>query len=126
MAQWIRICLLKLGTRVPSLVRGDSTCQGVTKLVRQQLLSSSSSASVLQRLRPARLEPALGIKKSHRPEKPVDHEEEEPLRVTTRESPQEATKTPRNQKTFYSKKIKITMKNTLKSVTVHTFANVFL
>ena len=126
MVQWIRICLPKLGTRVPSLVRGDCTCYGVTKLVHQELLSSSSTASVLQRLRPARLEPALGIKKSHRPEKPVDHEEEEPLRVTTRESPQEATKTPRSQKTFYSKKIKSTMKNTPKSVTVHPFANVFL
>ena len=33
-AQWLRICLPMLGTRVQSLVREDPTCHGATKPVR--------------------------------------------------------------------------------------------
>ena len=33
MVQWTRICLLKQGTQVLSLVQKDSTCQGATKPV---------------------------------------------------------------------------------------------
>ena len=33
-AQWLRICLPMLGTRVQALVREDPTCHGATKPVR--------------------------------------------------------------------------------------------
>ena len=54
------------GTQVQALVREDPTCRGATKPV-----SNNYWAHVPQLLKPARLEPVLGHKRSHRSEKPA-------------------------------------------------------
>ena len=82
-AQLLRICLLMQGTQVRSLVREDPTCRRATKPVRHNYwacalepASHNYWAHVLQLLKPARLEPMLRNKRSHRDEKPVHRNEE--------------------------------------------------
>ena len=105
------------GTRVWPLVREDPTCRGATKPMCHnywacalepvshnywahvpQLLSLRSWARELQLLKPMHLEPVLRNKRSHRNEKPVHRNEEQPPLTTTRESPRVTTKTQRSQK----------------------------
>ena len=107
--QWLRIRLPMQRTRVRALVREDSACHGATKPVRHnywacalQPMSHSHRACVPQLLKPVHLEPVLRNKRSHRNEKPVHLNEEQPPRAATRESPCTATKTQHSQK---SKKI---------------------
>ena len=59
LVQWLGIHLLMQGTRVPSLVWEDSTCQGATKPVSHDYRS------------PHNLEPVLHSKKSHLSKEPV-------------------------------------------------------
>ncbi|KAJ8785721.1 hypothetical protein J1605_006681 [Eschrichtius robustus] len=61
----------KVGTQVRALVREDPTRRGATKPV-----SHNYQACVLQLLKPARLEPVLRNKRSHRNEKPMHHNKE--------------------------------------------------
>ena len=68
--QWLRTRLPMQGTRVRALVWEYPTCRGATKPVHNYW------AHVLQLLKPARLEPVLRNKRSHRDEKPVHHKEE--------------------------------------------------
>ena len=70
-AQWLRICLPMQGTRVRALVREDPTCRRATKPVRHNY-----RARMPQLLKPARLEPMLLNKRSHRNEKPVRSSED--------------------------------------------------
>ena len=53
---------------------------------------------MLQLLKPMCLEPVLRNKRSHRNEKPVHRNEEQPPLAATRESPRAATKTQCSQK----------------------------
>ena len=69
--QWLRIRLPMQVTWVRALVREDPTCRGATKPVRHNYW-----AHVPQLLKPARLEPVLHNKRSHRYEKPVHGNEE--------------------------------------------------
>ena len=64
------------GTQVRALVREDPTCRGATKARVPQLLSLRSRAHKPQLLKPACLEPVLHNKRSHRNEKPTDHNKE--------------------------------------------------
>ena len=73
------------GMRVQSLAREDPTLHRATK------------APVPQLLKPVGLELLLGNRRSHGKEKPVDHKEEEPPPVATRESPRGAVKIQCNQ-----------------------------
>ena len=82
-AQWLRIHLPMLDTRVWSLVREDPTCCGATKPVSHNYwacalepASHNYWAHVLQLLKPARLEPVLRNKRSHCNEKPAHRSEE--------------------------------------------------
>ena len=82
-AQWLGICLPLQGTQVQALVQEDPTCRGATKPVchnyrahAPQLLSLCSRARKPQLLKPARLEPLLHNKRSHRSEKPTHCNEE--------------------------------------------------
>ena len=59
------------GTQVQAQVWEDPTCRGAAKPVRHNYW-----AHVPQLLKPARLEPMLRSKKSHRNEKPVHRSEE--------------------------------------------------
>ena len=66
------------GTRVRALVREDPTCRRATKPLRHNCwacalepASRNYWARVPQLLKPARLEPALRNKRSHRNEKPA-------------------------------------------------------
>ena len=77
-AQWLRICLPMQGTRVRALVWEEPTCRGATKPVCHNYwacalepASHNSWAHVPQLLKPARLEPVLRNKRSHRNEKPT-------------------------------------------------------
>ena len=63
-----------------------------------QLLIRHSGAHVSQLLKPVRLDPVLLSKRSHRNEKPVHHNEEEPPIPRTKESPCAAMKTQCSQK----------------------------
>ena len=81
-----RIHLPTQGTRVWSLVREDPTCRGATKPVCHNYgacalepMSHNYWAHVPQLLKPAHLEPVLHDKRSHRNEKPVHCNEEQPL-----------------------------------------------
>ena len=69
------------GTRIQALVREDPTCRGAPKPV-----SHNYWALVPQILKPARLEPMLRNKRSHRNEKHTHRHEEWPPLATTRES----------------------------------------
>ena len=80
-AQWWRIRLPMQGTRVQDLVQEDPTCCRATKLVRHNYwacalepASHNYWACVPQLLKPARLEPVLRNKRSHRNEKPPQWE----------------------------------------------------
>ena len=71
------------GTGVRALVREDPTCRGATKSVRHNYwactlepVSHNYWAHMPQLLKPARLEPVLRNKRSHRNEKRVHHNEE--------------------------------------------------
>ena len=71
------------GTRVQALVREDPICRGATKPVRHNYwactlepASHNYWAHVPQLPKPARLEPMLHNKRSHRNEKPVHRNEE--------------------------------------------------
>ena len=82
LAQWLRICLQMRGTRVWVLVREEPTCLRATKPVRHNYWAWALGptchnywASVLQVLKPTRLEPLLHNKWIYRNEKPA-HEEE--------------------------------------------------
>ena len=104
-AQWLRIHLPMQGTWVRALVRDDPTCLGATKLMRHNYwacalepASHNYWACVPQLLKPACLEPVLRNKRSHRNEKPVHRNEEQPPLAATRESLRAATKTQRSQK----------------------------
>ena len=59
------------GTQVRALVWEDPTCRGATKPARR-----NDWAYARQLLKPARLEPMLRNKRSHRNEKPVHRNEE--------------------------------------------------
>ena len=92
-------------TRVRALVREDPTCRGAAKPVRHnywacalELASHNYWAHVLQLLKPARLEPVLRNKRSHRNKKPAHRNEEEPPLAATREGLRTATKTQRRKK----------------------------
>ena len=81
--QWLRIRLPMQGTRVRALVWEDPTCRGATKPVRHNYwawalepASHNYWAHVLQLLKPARLEPVLRSKRSHRNEKLAHRSEE--------------------------------------------------
>ena len=63
-----------------------------------QLLSLRSRAREPQLLKPVCLEPVLCNKRSHRNEKPVHRNEEEPLLTATRGSLRAATKTQHHQR----------------------------
>ena len=82
-AQWLRICLPRQGTRVRSLVREDPTCRGATKPVHHNYwacalepASHNYWACMPHLLKPARLEPVLHNKRSHHNEKPAHRNEE--------------------------------------------------
>ena len=103
--QWIGICLPMQGTRIQSLVWEDSTCCGTTKPRHQnywarapETSSHNYRAYVPQLLKTTCLKPVLWNHRSHHNEKPVHHNEEQPLFITARESPCAATKTQCNQK----------------------------
>ena len=103
-AQWLRIHLPMQGTWVRALVQEDPTCRGANKPVCHNYwvcalepASYNYWARVMQLLKPVFLESVLH-KRSHRNEKPVHCNEEEPPLATTRESPRAATKTQRSQK----------------------------
>ena len=81
--QWLTIRLPMQGTRVRSLVQEDPTCCGATKptchnywACALEPVSHNFWACVPQLLKPARLEPMLRNKRSHRNEKPSHHNEE--------------------------------------------------
>ena len=104
-AQWLRIHLPIQGTWVWSLVQEDPTCCGATKPVCHNYwacalepTSHNYWARMPQLLKPACLEPMLRNKRSHRKEKTVHCNEEQPSFAATRESPRTATKTQRSQK----------------------------
>ena len=65
-AQWLRIHLPMQGTRGRALVQEDPTCRGATKPVRHNYWGR-----VPQLLKPARIEPVLRNKSSHRNEEPA-------------------------------------------------------
>ena len=99
-AQCLRICLPVQGTRVQALVWEDPTCHRATKPLHHSYWACALEptnhnywAQVPQLLKHARLEPVLRNKRSHHNEKPVHHNEEQPLLAATRESPCAATKT---------------------------------
>ena len=82
-AQWLRICLPKEGTRVRALVREDPTFCRATKPVRHNYwacalepTSHNYWAHMPQILKPGRLEPMLCTKRSHCNEKTAHHNEE--------------------------------------------------
>ena len=82
-AQWLRICLPMQGTRVWALAQEDPTCHGATKPVRHNYwacalepASHNYWAHAPRLLKPARLEPVLRNKRSHRNEKPAHRNEE--------------------------------------------------
>ena len=82
-AQWLRIRLPMQGTWVRALVWEDPTCRGATKPVCHSYwacalepVSHNYWVYVPQLLKPARLEPMLRNKRSHRNEKPVHRNEE--------------------------------------------------
>ena len=102
-AQWLGICLPMQGTQVRSLVWEDPTCCGATEPVRHNYwacalepvshnhwacalepMSRNYWARVLQLLKPVCLEPVLRNKRSHHNEKPVHHNEEQPLLAATK------------------------------------------
>ena len=87
------------GTRVRALVQDDPTCRGATKSVRHNYW-----ARVPQLPKPAHLESVLRNKRSHRNEKPVHRNEEQPPLAATRESPRAAMKTQCGQKLKKKKK----------------------
>ena len=71
------------GTQVQALVQEDPTCHRATKPVHHNYwawalepVSHNYWARVLQLLKPARLEPMLRNKRSHRNEKPAHRNEE--------------------------------------------------
>ena len=70
-AQWLGVCPSKQRTRARALFREDPTCCGATKPVHHDYW-----AHVPQILKPARLEPVLRNKRSHRNEKRAHHNEE--------------------------------------------------
>ena len=81
--QWLRICRPMQGTGVRALVREDPTCHGATMPVRHNYwacalepASHNYWARVPHLLKPARLEPVLRNKTSHRNEEPVHCNEE--------------------------------------------------
>ena len=103
--QWIRICLPKLGTWVPSLVWEDSTHYGGTNPRHDDYwahtlepVSCNYWGCVTQLLKPARLESMLSNDRGHHSEKPVRCDEEWPLLATTRESSFKAVETRNNGK----------------------------
>jgi len=57
MVQWLRICLLRQGTQVQSLIQKDPTCHRITT-------------------EPGHLELVLCNNRSHHNEKPLHHNEE--------------------------------------------------
>ena len=61
------------GTRVQALVQEDPTCRGATKPERHNYWAWAREP---QLLKPARLEPVLRSKRSHRNEKPVHDNKE--------------------------------------------------
>ena len=78
MAQWLRICLPKQGTRVRALVREDPTCRRATKPRAPQLLSLRSRAREPQLLSPhaATTEARAPRARASQQEKPMPHNEE--------------------------------------------------
>ena len=94
MAEWLRIRLPMQGTRVQPLVQEDPTCRRATKPTRHNYWACALEPAshnywtrVPQLLKPARLDPMLCNKRSHRNEKPAHlNEEYFPLAATT-ESP---------------------------------------
>ena len=94
------------GTRVWALVREDLTCHGATKPVCHnyracELQLLSPCATTTEACTPRARVPN---KRSHRSEKPVHHNEEEPPLTATRESPRAATKTNAAKNKFKKKK----------------------
>ena len=85
MVQWLRVRLPMQGTRVRALVREDPTCRGATKPGRHNYwVGLRSRAHEPQLLKPARLEPLVHNKRSHRDEKPAHRNKEwPPLAATT-------------------------------------------
>ena len=82
-AQWLRIRLPMWGTWVRALVQEHPTCHGAAKPMRHNYwacalepTSHNYWAHVPQLLKPARLEPVLCNKRSHRNEKPMHHNKE--------------------------------------------------
>ena len=78
--QWLRIHLPMQGTQVRALVREDPPCRRATKPASHNYWATHRNywACVLQLLKPARLEPLLFSKRSHRNEEPV-HYNEDPM-----------------------------------------------
>ena len=119
--QWLRIRLPMQWTRVRALVQEDLTCRGATKPMGHNYwacalepVSHNYWARVPQLLKPVRLELVLRSKRSHRNEKTVHRNEEQPLLAATRESPCGATKTQCNQKINIINKIDSLKKNGLR------------
>ena len=80
-AQWLRICLPRQGTRFGALVWEDPTCRGATKP-----MCHSYVARVPQLLKPLHLEPVFCNKRSHCNEKPTHCYKEYPLLAAIKES----------------------------------------
>ena len=91
--QWLRIFLPGQGTRVRALVQEDPTCHRATEPA-----SHNYWARTPQLLKPAHLEPVLHNKRSHRSEKPVHRNKEQPLLTATREKPTCSKEDQRSQK----------------------------
>ena len=82
-AQWLRVCLPRQGTRVRALVWEDPACRGAVGRVSHNYWACASGACALQRKADI--------------ERPAHREEEWPLLAATGESPRTETKTQHSQ-----------------------------
>ena len=89
------------GTWVQALVQEDPTCRRAAKPMRHSYwacalepASHSYQAHARQLLKPARLQPVLRNKWSHRNEKPMHSNEEQPPLATSRRKPVHSNEDP--------------------------------
>ena len=90
MVYWLSIQLPMQGTQVQSLVAEDPACHGETNQPREPKQLSLCSGA----LEPQLPKPTHSRAQSHRDEKAMHHNQEQPPIATTRESPCAAKKTP--------------------------------
>ena len=102
--QWLRILLPIQGTLVQALLWEDPTCHGATNPMHHNYWAcaldpmSHNYWARATTTNPVCLEPVLHNKRSHRNEKPMHHNEEQPPLAATKKSPCAATKTQCSQK----------------------------